>query len=104
MNVVPIVFSFDNHFILPACVCISSLLTNAKDDTFYDIFILHSPHVKLEREQLDKLLIYYKNCRMQYRTVDDTFENSFEVRGITVATYYRLLIPEVIPEYDKIIY
>lgn len=104
MNIVPIVFSFDNNFILPACVCMSSLLMNAKKDTFYDIFILHSPNIELEKEQLDKLLVFYKNCRIQYRAVDDIFENSFEIRGITVATYYRLLIPEVIPEYDKIIY
>ena len=38
MNVVPIVFAFDNNLILPACVCISSLLVNAKCDTFYDVF------------------------------------------------------------------
>ncbi len=104
MNIVPIAFAFDNNLILPACVCISSLMMNAKKDTFYDIFILHSSHVALEKEELDKLPQYYKNCRIQYRQVDETFDSAFEVRGITAATYYRLLIPELIPEYDKIIY
>lgn len=47
---------------------------------------------------------YYKNCRIQYRQVDDTFDNAFEIRGITTPAYYRLLIPELIPEYHKIIY
>lgn len=36
--------------------------------------------------------------------VDGTFDQAFEIRGITTAAYYRLLIPELIPEYDKIIY
>ena len=36
MKTVPIVFAFDNNLILPACVCISSLLMNAKEETFYD--------------------------------------------------------------------
>lgn len=104
MKIVPIVFAFDNNLILPACVCISSLLMNAKEGTFYDIFVLHSSKNKLEKKQLDKLSVFYKNCKIQYKEVDDTFNNAFEIRGITVATYYRLLIPELITEYDKIIY
>lgn len=104
MNIVPIAFAFDNNLILPACVCISSLMMNAKEDTFYDIFILHSAHVALEKENLDKLTQYYKNCRIQYRQVDNTFDSAFEIRGITTSTYYRLLIPDLISEYDKIIY
>lgn len=104
MNIVPIVFAFDNNLILPACVCISSLMLNAKEDTFYDIFILHSSKIKLEKEELDKLTFYYKNCRIKYIEADGTFDNAFEIRGITAATYYRLLIPELIPEYDKVIY
>lgn len=104
MNIVPIAFAFDNNLILPACVCISSLMMNAKEDTFYDIFILHSTHIELQKEELDKLPKYYKNCRIQYREVDDTFDSSFEIRGITTPAYYRLLIPELITEYDKVIY
>lgn len=104
MNTVPIAFAFDNNLILPACVSISSLLMNAKEDTFYEIFILHSVHIALNKEELDKLSQYYKNCRIQYRQVDSTFDSAFEIRGITTPAYYRLLIPELIPEYDKIIY
>lgn len=104
MNIVPIVFAFDNNLILPACVCVSSLMMNAKEDTFYDIFILHSTHVALKKEELDKLPQNYKNCRIQYRQVDETFDSAFEIRGITTPAYYRLLIPELVPEYDKIIY
>lgn len=104
MRTVPIAFAFDNNFIMPACVCISSLLMNANEDTYYDIFILHSQKEKLDEERLNSLAHYYQNCKIQYRTIDSTFDNAFEVRGITTSTYYRLLIPEIITEYDKIIY
>lgn len=104
MNVVPIAFAFDDNLVLPACVCISSLMMNAKEDTFYDIFILHSGRGLLNRGQLDRIPDCYKNCRIQYRTVDNSFDNAFEIRGITSAAYYRLLLPEIVSEYDKIIY
>lgn len=104
MNIIPIAFAFDNNLVMPACVCISSLLMNASKDTFYDIFILHSEKKGIDRVELDKIPQYYKNCKIQYRTVGDEFDNAFEIRGITTPAYYRLLIPELIPEYKKILY
>ena len=104
MNKIPIVFAFDNNLVFPACVCFSSLMMHAKKDTFYDIYILHSEHERLNREELDKLPTYYSNCSITYRSVGNIFDSAFEIRGITTPAYYRLLIPELIPEYDKVIY
>lgn len=104
MNIIPIAFAFDNNLAFPACICLSSLMMHAKPDTFYDIFILHSEKEELQKEELNKLPTYYPNCRITYRTVDDTFDQAFEIRGITTPAYYRLLIPELVPEYDKVIY
>lgn len=104
MNIIPIVFCFDNNLVKPACVCLSSLMMSANEETFYDIFILHSHKHPLEHGEIDKLSQFYKNCRIQYRVVDNTFDEAFEIRGITTPAYYRLLIPELIPEYDKVLY
>lgn len=104
MKRIPIAFAFDNNLVFPACVCLSSLMMHAEEDTFYDIFILHSEHEQLNRKELDKLLTYYHNCSITYRSVGDIFDNAFEIRGITTPAYYRLLIPELIPEYEKVIY
>lgn len=103
-KIIPICFAFDNNLVFPATVCLTSLLSNAKDDTYYDVFILYSKAETLKKEQLDRLPLYYKNCRIQYREVDGVFDKAFEIRGITTPAYYRLLIPELIPEYDKVIY
>lgn len=104
MITIPIAFAFDCNLIFPASVCLSSLLENANDETFYDIYILHSRDEDFERSELNRLPLFYTNCRIQYRTVDGFFDSAFEIRGITTPAYYRLLIPELIPEYDKVIY
>lgn len=104
MNTVPVVFAFDNNLILPACVCLSSLMMNAKEDTFYDIYILHADSVDLRKEELNQIPVHYKNCKIQYLTVGNEFDNAFEIRHVTKATYYRLLIPNLIPQYDSVIY
>jgi lipopolysaccharide biosynthesis glycosyltransferase len=104
MKRIPIAFCFDDNLELPAGVCITSLLLNAKEDTFYDIFILHSESATFPTGGINELPDKYKNCRITYRCVGDDFKNAFEIRGVTVATYYRLLIPDLIPEYDKIMY
>ena len=104
MQIVPIVFTFDNNLIMPASICMSSLLMNANADTFYDIFILHSEKCDFSNTELVDIPNYYKNCKITFRTVNSEFVTAYEIRGITTTAYYRLLIPEIIPEYDKIMY
>lgn len=101
---IPIAFAFDEHLILAAEVAISSLLMNAKDGTSYDIFVLHGEHTDLSAFGAERLMQAYPNHRITFRSVGDAFQGAFEIRGITNVTYYRLLIPDLIPEYDKVIY
>ena len=103
-HMIPIAFAFDNNLVQPALVCISSLLMNAREGVVYDIFILHSCDERLDKHRISTLSKKFTNCRIQYRVVDNTFDNAFQIRGITTPAYYRLLIPELIPEYDKVIY
>lgn len=104
MNKVPIVFSFDNNLLEPACVCISSLLRSADSGTYYDIFILHSEKCDFSESKLVDYPEIYGNCAITFRTICSEFIDAYEIRGITTTAYYRLLIPEVIPEYDKVLY
>lgn len=104
MNTIPIVFAFDKRFMNPAVVCLVSLLENANAETFYDVFILHSSENEFKGSCIDLLPNRFGRCRINYINVGDSFSNAYEVRGITKATYYRLLIPSLIPEYDKVIY
>ena len=104
MKTIPILFTFDEKLTLAAGVCITSLLENANQDTFYDIFILHHPSCQFEETLLPKIPDAYPNCRITFRKVENEFKGAYETRGIPETAYYRLLAPELIPEYDKIIY
>ena len=103
MTTVPILFAFDNKLVQPAGVCLSSLLENAGPDTFYDIFILHDGDTVIDGRILS-LPEHYGNCRITERRVENEFSGAYEIRGITSPAYYRFLAPELIPEYDKILY
>lgn len=104
MNTVPIFFAFDRNMLMPAGVCITSLMENALPDTFYDIFILHGRDECFSESELSLLPQKYGNCHITFREVGNDFSDCHVIRGITTATYFRLIAPEVIPEYDKIIY
>lgn len=101
---VPIVFAFDENMEIPAGVSITSLLLNASSDTFYDIFILHPMRCNFSSSKISILPAIYHNCQIHFLAIDDTFAEAFEIRGISVVTYYRLIIPELIPEYDKVLF
>jgi UDP-glucose:(galactosyl)LPS alpha-1,2-glucosyltransferase len=104
-NKIPIAFCFDDNLLMQAGVCLTSLLENANEDTFYDIFILHDEtSVFPSSGYLDRLKFKYSNFEITYRSVENIFDSAFQIRGITQATYYRLFIPLIIQEYDKIMY
>lgn len=104
MNTVPIVFAFDNNLSMPAAVCVYSLFANAKPTTAYEVYVLHRKGEKLKLEYLDKVFAAYPAHTLKLVEVDGTFDSSFEIRGITTPAYYRLLIPNLIPEHDRVIY
>ena len=104
MIVIPIVFAFDENMEMPAGVCMTSLLENADSDTFYDIFILHHPSCDFSNSLLLDLPKVYGNYKLTFRNVERAFDGAYQVRGITEATYYRLIAPELIPEYGKFLY
>jgi len=104
MKTIPILFTFDPSLIIPAGVCISSLLESAEKDTFYDIFILYGESFSFDESYLDRLSNKYENFHITYRKVKGEFKGAYEVRGIPETAYYRLISPELIPEYDKILY
>ena len=102
MMTIPILFTFDQSLVMPAGVCLTSLLESAKPETFYDIFILHGPGCDFSA--LDILKERFSNFRMTIREVRGEFVGAYEIRGIPETAYYRLLSPELIPEYDKLLY
>lgn len=102
---IPIVFSTDHNYVMPTGVTIASLLLSADGET-YDIYIMAATDVTEEDRQ--KLRRQVKelspDSSISFIEMEKYFNGGFEIRGISTACYYRLMIPWVIPDIDKIIY
>ena len=101
--IIPVVFSTDHNFIMPTGVAILSMLNHSYDCTPY-IYIFQSNDVTVEDQEILKSIGNRFSVPIDFISVGNTFNNCFEIRGITIATYYRLLIPWLIPEHDKVLY
>jgi len=104
MNPVPIAFAFDRNLTIAAAVAINSLLASADDSTYYKIFILHPKDENVESGILKKVTQSHSNAEISFIPISSNFDNSYVIRGITTPAYFRLLIPELLPQFDKIIY
>ena len=89
---IPIVFSTDHNFIMPTSVALVSLL-ECSTDCSLQIFILQSDDVTdQDRSSLDELCKRH-GAELHWISLGDSFKGAHEIRGITIFTYYRLMIP-----------
>ena len=105
---IPVVFAIDNNVVMPCGVTITSLLMNAKVGTFYDIYILckQSQLTDENKGVLQQAFASEKKCKITFVDVGEAFKESEGLAEghITTATYFRLAIPSLFPQFDKAIY
>ena len=106
MNI-PIIFAIDNNVVMQCGVTITSLLLNAKKDTFYEFYVLYEDQ-KLpveKRDSLKRSFSDWKNCSITFVEVKEDYTD-VSITGvfITMATYYRLAIPTLFPQFERVIY
>lgn len=98
MPKLPIVFAFDDNYRLPAWIAIKSLLDTA-EDVEYDIFVLYEALSLKTRAEFDKL------APINWIRVDENiFADAPQTEYWPKSVYYRLLISQLIPQYDKIVW
>jgi lipopolysaccharide biosynthesis glycosyltransferase len=98
---VPIVFTFDKRIVLAAAVAIKSMIDSAAADSAYDIHILHSDlDAKTQKAflELDPEISFHYIDPSRFAGMAKSKSSWTEI------VYYRILIPEVLPQYDKVIY
>ncbi|AIT09028.1 glycosyl transferase [Candidatus Francisella endociliophora] len=106
MKKIPIVFTFDKRIILGAATAIKSLIDTAKATTSYDIYVYH-PDISQKYIKLFEQMISKTNHSIKFEYIDKSkFKDAPINKGgsWTEIVYYRLLIPELLPQYDKVIY
>jgi len=105
-NKIPIVFGFDNNYALAGAIAISSLVRSANKSTFYEIFILSDISVSnFVRDKIDKAATHNGNCSITWIDIDDNaFHGAPTSNNWPTSVYYRLLIPKLFTQFDKIIW
>lgn len=104
-NTVPIVLSANNKFVPYLSVTLQSLIQNASPDHNYDIIVLTSD-ISDDNKLLMKKSFVAPNVSLRFYNVkQDLSERKLYVHmHISVETYYRLLIQDIMKDYNKVVY
>lgn len=104
-NIIPVVFCFDKRIVLGASVAIKSLIDCAGENTCYDIRVFHSDLDIENQKNITKLTEGTRHNLAFHYINPEIFKGApHNNKSWTELVYYRLLIPEIIKEYDKVIY
>jgi lipopolysaccharide biosynthesis glycosyltransferase len=106
--IIPISMSLNNDYIYPTIIAITSILENAYSYTKYDFYILYTSNfLKENKNKLKNFEKKYPNkCSINLKNMTNfKFKNAkLSGRMQSIATYYRLILPELLPNINKIIY
>ncbi len=105
-NDVPVVFSANDYYVPYLAALLRSLQAHAGAGHNYDLIVLHRDITARHRALLQEMVRQENIC---LRFLDVTRPMSayrhLPLRGhFRVETYFRLLLPELLPDYDKILY
>ena len=106
INKIPIAMATDNNYVYPTIVAMTSMLENKKENTYLDFHIMISGQVSEENcDRLNKFKNLYKECSVELINLRDKFSDAYAGAGnFQGAAYYRLNLPSILSEYDKILY
>lgn len=108
-DAVPIVFGADEGFFIPLVVCVQSIVEHASPDRCYDIVVLAHKFSESYTSLLCAAAGGRKNVSIRVHDVApflQTWDLSRLKTGhrLSLATYYRLFMPELMKDYHKILY
>ena len=104
-KIIPIVFATNNNYAPYASVAIESVIENASEEYYYDIYVLHNEELlKSQRCRLEDIRgkNYSVSCIDVRKGINEL--NLYSRAHYSKQMYYRLLIPEILTYYEKVIY
>lgn len=102
----PIVFSTDDNYVMPTAVAIRSIVANT-DLKEIDFFILYKDSLSTQSKATLKRVAQWEGKTVNLDFLDvASFVSKAEshIGHISGATYYRLALPELLPQYDQCLY
>ncbi len=100
-----VAFVADNNYIEHFCVALQSLLINNKDLAF-DIYLLNEGLTEINRKSVEKIIekfdVHFYNKIVEEK-VFSNLHKSLKFKHITIHTYFRLFIPNLI-DAERVLY
>ena len=106
-QIVPVVFASDNNYVPMLTTTIHSMLSNASSNYRYDITVLHRDISGANQGIMREFFSSYDNVSLTFCDVSQVIEKynlTTNNPHISVETYYRFLIQDLLPYYDKVLY
>lgn len=105
-NNIPIALAANDNFVPYTATLIQSIVDNSNELNNYDIIILTQDITAESKKRIGWIIENSNNFRVRFIDPTRLIEGyDFFVRGhFGLQTYYRLVLPELIPDYDKIVY
>lgn len=105
--VIPVVFAADDSYVPMLATTICSLLENSSKKDYYDIVILERNISASHKKVLSDFIEKYENASLRFVWAEPyihSYNLSTNNEHISIETYYRFLIQDILPFYDKVIY
>ena len=100
---IPIAFCFNGNGYKLAAVAIKSLILSAKKRCDYTIYCVIDRSVLAEHRRVLGQMIQGSSSQIVFITANHDFDRANR-RGWPVAIYYRMMLPKLLPDLDRIIY
>lgn len=103
---VPIVFAASDKFVPVFATCLESLLGHLNQKYNYDVILIQSDVTNGNKSRLSKMVEPYKNVSLRFYDAMCLLPG-YKLKAnahISVETYYRFLIQDAMPEYEKVLY
>lgn len=107
LPIVPIVLAADNSYVPMLTTTLQSVMANASDRYHYDVLILERGIGSDRKAIMRRFFSRYKNLSLRFYDVAPLvagYDLKTNNEHIGVETYYRFLIQEILPFYDKVLY
>lgn len=103
---IKIAFCFDENLVNQILVTVASLLDfKQNEEVHYDIYCVCTKAAAAVETRLQKVIATRdEESALIMKVIDNPYEDSYQVRGISTGTYLRLMLHRLLPEVDKIIY
>ena len=103
-QIIPVVFATDTNYVPYCGVAISSLIQNSNPDNMYEVYVLYDSMERINVIRLENLSVEHVRVRCVCVHENIAELKVTEYNHLTIASAYRLVISEILPQYERVLY